>query len=102
MYVNSPQNIQLIGNTFCIVWAEGSDDYFAPEYLRAHSPSAQNMGEKDIFGNQYGGDGEKNFEGVSIVSWEFVGNYAIKIKFSDGHNTGIYSWDYLKKIQQKV
>lgn len=98
--MNTPKNIQLIGDTLCIVWSTGSEDYFESEYLRIHSPSAQNIGEKDIFGNQYGGDGSKKFEGVKITGWDFIGNYAIKIKFSDGHNTGIYSWEYLKSLEK--
>lgn len=99
--MNIPKRIQLIGDTFCILWGPGSEDYFDPTYLRTHSPSAQNIGERDIFGIQYGGDGKKQFEGITISSWEFVGNYAVKIKFSDGHNTGIFSWEYLKKLAKK-
>lgn len=94
-----PKKLQLIGTTLCIVWADNSEDYFESEFLRTFSPSAQNIGEKDIFGNQYGGDGPKKFPGVTILSWELLGNYAIKIKFSDGHNTGIFSWDYLKHLK---
>jgi len=93
-----PKDIQLIGNELCILWHDGGEDYLGAEYLRAKSPSAENIGEKDILGNQYGGDGPKEFTGVTIEGWEYVGNYAIRITFSDGHSTGIYSWDYLKKI----
>lgn len=96
-----PKKIQLINDTLCVAWADESEDFFESEFLRVFSPSAQNMGEKDIFGNQYGGKGPKNFPGVTIIAWEYVGNYAIKIKFSDGHNTGIYSWDYLKNLTIK-
>lgn len=35
---------------------------------------------------------------LTAVNIEFVGNYAIRIKFSDGHETGIYSWKYLREI----
>lgn len=94
-----PKKIDLIGTTLCVVWEDDSEDFFASELLRIHSPSAQNIGEKDIFGNQYGGQAPHNFSDIKIIGWVFVGNYAIKIKFSDGHNTGIYSWDYLKKLQ---
>ena len=68
-----PSNIQLIGNTLSIVWDDGSESYFNSEFLRKHSPSAQNIGERDIFGNQYGGDGPKEFPGVTIVDWEYSG-----------------------------
>ena len=35
---------------------------------------------------------------LTALGAELVGNYALKIEFSDGHNTGIYSWDYLREI----
>ena len=37
-------------------------------------------------------------ENVAIVGIEPVGNYAIKIVFDDGHNTGLYSWEYLRRL----
>lgn len=95
----SPKKIQLIGTTLSLLWDDNSESYFESEFLRTFSPSAQNIGEKDIFGHQYGGFGPKNFSNVSILSWDLIGNYAIKLKFSDGHNTGIFSWDYLKKLE---
>ncbi len=94
-----PKDIQLIGSELAIVWEDGSESYFPSEFLRAHSPSAQNIGEKDIFGNQYGGDGAKEFPGVTINGWEFSGNYAIRPMFSDGHSSGLFSWEYLKKLE---
>ncbi len=94
-----PTKIELIGSTLSILWNDNSENYFESEFLRTASPSAQNIGEKDIFGNQYGGQGPKNFPNVQILSWDFIGNYAIKLKFSDGHSTGIYSWQYLKNLK---
>jgi DUF971 family protein len=97
-----PKDIQLIGSELCILWSDGSESYFPAEFLSKHSPSAQNMGEKDIFGNQYGGDGPKEFPGVTIQSWDFQGNYAIRPTFSDGHNSGLFSWEYLKQLEGKL
>lgn len=93
--VQTPANIQLIGQEVAILWADGTETYHPMEALRAASPSAQNIGERDILGNQYGGDGPKKFPGVTVTGWEKVGNYAIRFDFSDGHNTGLYSYDYL-------
>ena len=58
-----PKNIQLIGTELAIVWEDETESYFTSEFLRRHSPSAENIGEKDIFGNQYGGTGIKDFPG---------------------------------------
>ncbi|PXA05282.1 hypothetical protein DDZ13_04590 [Coraliomargarita sinensis] len=96
-----PKNIQLIGTELAIIWEDESESYFPAELLRKHSPSAQNIGEKDILGNQYGGDGPKDFPGVTIQSWDLVGNYAIRPCFSDGHNTGLFSWNYLRELEKK-
>lgn len=96
-----PANIQLIGTQLCILWSDGKESYFDSEFLRKHSPSAQNIGEKDIFGNQYGGNGPNEFPGVSIEGWDLHGNYAIRPSFSDGHSSGLFSWEYLRELETK-
>lgn len=99
--MHAPVNIQIIGREVAIAWDDGVETYHPFENLRAASPSAANQGERDILGNQYGGDGAKNFPGVEVVSWERVGNYAVRFDFSDGHRTGLYSFDYLRKLGGK-
>lgn len=60
------------------------------EFLRVYSPSAEVRGH---------GAGQEVLqtgkEDVNITGIEPVGNYAVKLVFSDGHDTGLYSWDYL-------
>ena len=97
-----PTNIQLIGTELCICWDDETESYFPTEFLRQHSPSAQNIGERDILGNQYGGDGPKRVPGVTITSWDFQGNYAMRPTFSDGHSSGLFSWEFLKEIEKKL
>jgi len=96
--MHAPANIQLIGQEVAIVWSDGAESYFSFEVLRAASPSAETQGERDIFGQQYGGQGAKKFPGVQVLGWEQVGNYALRFDFSDGHRTGLYSYDYLRKL----
>ena len=96
--MNAPVNIQLIGQEVAIVWDDGAETYFDFERLRAASPSAETQGERDILGTQYGGDGPVKFPGVRVRGWEQVGNYAVRFDFSDGHRTGLYSFDYLRKL----
>lgn len=63
------------------------------EYLRVFSPSAEVKGHsKEQAVLQHG---KRN---VTIRDIEPQGNYAIKLVFSDGHETGIYSWQYLKEL----
>ena len=63
------------------------------EFLRVHSPSAEVRGH---------GSGQETLqvqkENVTIENIEPIGQYAIKLIFSDGHNTGIYTWDYLYEL----
>lgn len=70
------------------------DDYRLPaELLRVESPSAEVQG--------HGGDQKTIVPGkrdVTIVAIEPVGNYAIRITFSDGHDTGLFSWRYLREL----
>jgi len=100
--VKTPQNIQLIGSEVAIVWNDGAESYFPSEKLRAASPSAETRGEKDIFGQQYGGTGKKDFTGVLVTGWEKVGNYALRFDFSDGHRTGLYTFDYLAELARHL
>ena len=96
--MHAPTNVQLIGEEVAIVWDDGVESYFPFEQLRAASPSAETAGERDIFGTQYGGNGPKKFPGVRVVGWTQVGNYALRFSFSDGHSTGLYAYDYLRKL----
>jgi DUF971 family protein len=100
--MHAPTNLQVIGNEVAILWDDGKESYYPFEKLRAASPSAANQGERDILGNQYGGDGPKRFPGVQVVGWERVGNYAVRFDFSDGHNSGLYSYEYLRDIAAKM
>lgn len=100
--MHAPVDIQLIGEEVAIRWDDGLESYLAFERLRAASPSASNQGERDIFGNQYGGGGPRKFPGVKVVGWDRVGNYAIRFDFSDGHNTGLYSYDYLRALAESA
>ena len=64
-------------------------------FLRLLSPSAENK-------NNQNSKDFKKFNGTSINKLEAVGNYAIRIHFSDGHNTGIFSWEYLFSLGEKL
>ncbi len=97
----TPTNIQLIGLEVAIAWSDGAETFFSMERLRAASPSAENIGERDILGQLHGGDGPKTFPGVTVRHWEQVGNYALRFTFSDGHGSGLYSYDYLRELAAK-
>ena len=77
-----------------IDFSDGKSCSLPAEYLRVESPSAEVMG--------HGGPSSKKIVSgrrhVKIVSVEPVGHYAIRIVFDDKHDTGIYSWSYLREL----
>ena len=77
-------------------FADGTNFRLPYEFLRVYSPSA------DVRGH---GPGQETLQvgkrDVTIAELEPVGHYAVRPKFSDGHDTGIYSWDYLYDLGQR-
>mgnify|MGYP003981635169 CR=1 FL=1 len=96
---SSPTRIDVIGNTLALKWANGDEIFIEASLLRTHSPSAENKGETDIFGKVSGGQDQTEYPNIKIIKVSSVGNYAIRILFSDGHSTGIYSWEYLLRLE---
>jgi DUF971 family protein len=78
-----------------IAFADGVRFQLPFEYLRVYSPSAEVRGH---------GPGQEVLQtgkrAVTIVALEPVGHYALQPRFSDGHVSGIYSWDYLYQLGQ--
>jgi DUF971 family protein len=76
-----------------IAFSDGRGFRLPYEFLRVYSPSAEVRGH---------GPGQEVLQtgkrGVEIRSLEPVGSYAVQPVFSDGHSTGIYSWDYLYEL----
>jgi len=72
---------------------DGKQFQFTCEYLRVYSPSAEVRGHGP--GQEVLQVGKKD---VEIKAIDPVGSYAVKLVFSDGHDTGIYSWDYLYEL----
>jgi DUF971 family protein len=79
-----------------IAFSDGQRFSLSYEYLRVHSPSAEVRGHGP--GQEVLQVGKRD---VGITEVEAVGHYAIRPTFSDGHDTGIYSWDYLYEIGRR-
>ncbi|WP_020562536.1 gamma-butyrobetaine hydroxylase-like domain-containing protein [Methylosarcina fibrata] len=76
-----------------ISFQDGSVFKLPYEYLRVYTPSAEALGHAP--GQEILQVGKEN---VTITELKPVGNYAIAPQFSDGHNTGIYTWDLLYQL----
>lgn len=90
-----PEELRLAAGkqTLTVTFNDGSQYALPAELLRVESPSAEVKGhgpgqETLVFGKRR----------VTISSLEAVGNYAVRLIFSDGHSTGIYTWTYLAKL----
>ncbi len=81
-----------IAHTLELVWPEQNFSIPA-ELLRVYSPSAEVRGHSDSERKLQ--TGKKH---VGIKQLEAVGNYALRITFDDGHDSGIYAWDYLADL----
>ena len=92
--VNPPTELRLSADkqTLSVTFVDVSAP-LAAELLRVESPSAEVQGH---------GPTEKRLvpgkQGVAITAVEPVGTYAVKLVFSDGHQTGFYTWDYLHEL----
>ena len=76
-----------------VAYEGGGSFEYAAEYLRVMSPSAEVQGHSPEQRVTVPGK-----QDVLITALEPVGNYAVRIKFDDGHDTGLYSWDYLHEL----
>ena len=83
-------NLHKKSRVLSISFDNGESFDLSCEYLRVHSPSAEVMGHGP--GQEILQTGKEN---VNITEIEPTGHYAIKLYFDDGHDTGIYTWDYL-------
>src|SRR5579863_4778231 len=82
-------------DTLRVAFSNGSAIVLSAEKLRVESPSAEVRG--------HGGERPppvRGKENVKIQRLEPVGNYAVRIVFDDGHDSGLYSWDYLKRLAE--
>ena len=79
-----------------VSFSDGAHYSLSFEYLRVYSPSAEVRGH---------GPGQETLQvgkrDVEIKEIEPVGVYAVKLAFSDGHDTGLYSWEYLYELGEK-
>lgn len=89
-----------------IEWSDGRKTFYSIEHLRKNSPSAdererraeQESNPLHVLPSSFA----EQTEPITATGAEMVGNYAIRISFSDGHNTGIYSWAYLREIDPET
>ena len=84
-----------------IKWDEKSESKIELRYLRNECPCANCKGETILLKTYRPPKPTMyNSEMYKIQNIQLVGGYAIQVSWKDGHNTGIYSWEYLKKLAE--
>ena len=95
----TPNEIRLRTESRLLVvsFDDGSEFEYSFEYLRAHSPSAEVRGHGP--GQEVLQTGKEN---VILKAIDPVGHYAVRFVFDDGHDTGLYNWQYLYDLGQNM
>ncbi|MBD1582435.1 gamma-butyrobetaine hydroxylase-like domain-containing protein [Pseudoalteromonas sp. S16_S37] len=92
MYIVTKLHYHQQSKTLDIVFDDAMQFTLSCEFLRTHSPSAE---------VQDHGNGMKlvlDKQNVAITKLEPVGHYAVRLSFDDGHNSGLYSWQYVRTL----
>ena len=94
-----PIDIQHIGNELAIKWDDATESFISLEKLRRACPCAECKGEMDVMGNLYKGP-ERALTPLAfqLRGLTMVGTYAVQPFWGDGHNSGLYPFDYLRRI----
>ena len=94
-----PSDIQVIGDELAIKWDDGGESFVRLAKLRKACPCASCRGEVDVMGNLHiGAKQAYKLSSFQVRSIEFVGGYAVKPVWEDGHSTGLFAFDYLRAV----
>ena len=91
-------DVQLIGDEVAIRWNDGTESFLKQEFLRRACPCASCGGEPDVLGNIVRPQVSYTPASFALHGWQFVGGYALQPHWGDGHRTGIYSYQYLRRL----
>jgi len=94
-----PVDLQVIGQELAVKWDDGTESFIRLETMRRHCPCAGCRGEVDVMGNRYRNPGRvlspRAFELRRLTP---VGSYALQPAWGDGHDSGLFTFEYLRQI----
>jgi len=94
----SLSRVAVIGEELALAFADGSEIYLPLPLLRRACPCAACQGEPDALGRVMRPKVELGPGAFVLTGWEPVGGYALQLAWSDGHSSGIYSFDYFRRL----
>lgn len=95
------EHAAVIGGELALVFSDDKEIYLRLDHLRRACPCAICQGEPDAMGRVVKpsiGYGPNSFE---LAKFEIIGKYALQLYWTDGHSSGIYGYDYLKKLNSQ-
>lgn len=93
-----PTKIEQIGNELAIQWTDESETFLPLRFLRTACPCAACGGEPDVMGDVVRPNVSYTDQSFELRGWKLVGGYALQPEWADGHNTGLYPYQYLRRI----
>ena len=93
---------ELIGPELAIIWQDGHESYFPLEKLRRACPCAACGGEPDVMGEVERPLVSYNEKSFDLRSFRFIGGYALQPTWNDGHDSGLYSFRYLRALDESA
>jgi len=97
-----PRKIEQIGSELAIQWNDQTESYLDLQFLRRACPCAACGGEPDVLGNILRPNVNYSENSFDLVGFQIVGGYALQPRWADGHDTGIYSFQYLRRLANPV
>jgi DUF971 family protein len=98
--MNGFTNVCVIGDELALALGNGCEMYFPLPMLRRACPCAACQGEPDAMGRVLRPVVEHGAGAFDLKRFEMVGGYGVQLYWADGHGSGIYSLDYLKKLAE--
>lgn len=91
-------NHTVIGDELALAWGDGTENYIPLETLRKHCPCAACQGEPDALGRVLKPSVNHSAKSFQLLTMQKIGGYALQMKWADGHSTGIYTFEFLRKL----
>lgn len=96
------ENFAVIGDQLALSWADGEESYISLERLRQNCPCAVCQGEPDALGRVVKPVPKMGKGAFELTGMARVGGYALQPRWADGHNSGIYGFDCLKRLGEPM
>ncbi len=93
-----PDDIQMAGSELAIHWTDGEESYLDLEMLRRACPCAGCCGEPDALGHVDKPSVSYDARSFALRSYNIIGGYAFQPMWADGHSTGLYSFEILRRL----